>query len=560
MTPTPAHIEQARQMWEVATPQERVWLVQMWEEERAAQFTALVDTIAEDGEGAFGAFIRWAWPIVEPGGALVWEWPQELMASYLHRLMRFEITRLVICVPPGSAKSLLCSVMFPAYDWLHRPWIRALYTSTSAKVSQQDATRCRDIVSHPDYVRLAAAVAERLGGKAWTLKKGDQEKLAYKTTQQGQRMTHVMGGDLIGLRGHRQVVDDPMDVREVIEGTPERIAERCREANDVIFKKLSTRLNEGPGLTPTRLLVMQRLHPMDPAGAAIARGWTSLVLPMRYNSEMPPKFGGVQPEDPRTEPGELLMPTLFGAERVAELVEDLGEQALGQLDQQPKPKTKGTITRESFGYDYDIDPRIIARNAAWVSLSSDAARKGTVDSDYHTVHVWAEWNGELYCLYRWAGTVTYPQYEAKMDAVIRAWGAEVVRTAGEVLIEDAANGTTYMQARARGENLIHAKTLRPGAPYRCPNLAAFVPTRHRPGIDKSKQAAWDHFYRNVSRVHLPKSAEWDVDGLRDALVGDSSRVDDLDTVTQIIIWRTVVLPGQTSHVDLTEAEDAWFYG
>lgn len=109
MTPTPAHIEQARQMWEVATPQERVWLVQMWEEERAAQFTALVDTIAEDGEGAFGAFIRWAWPIVEPGGALVWEWPQELMASYLHRLMRFEITRLVICVPPriGQVAPLL---------------------------------------------------------------------------------------------------------------------------------------------------------------------------------------------------------------------------------------------------------------------------------------------------------------------------------------------------------------------------------------------------------------------------------------------------------------------
>ena len=51
----------------------------------------------------------------EPALVLQWNWHHDLIVDRLIALYMGDIRRLLICVPPRSLKSLLCSVVYPAW-------------------------------------------------------------------------------------------------------------------------------------------------------------------------------------------------------------------------------------------------------------------------------------------------------------------------------------------------------------------------------------------------------------------------------------------------------------
>lgn len=65
-------------------------------------------------------FVRRAWhesglePVTQP---LLWDWPLDAVCEHLEAVSRGKLTRLLINVPPGSLKSLLCNVFWPAWEW-----------------------------------------------------------------------------------------------------------------------------------------------------------------------------------------------------------------------------------------------------------------------------------------------------------------------------------------------------------------------------------------------------------------------------------------------------------
>ena len=61
----------------------------------------------------FYSFVQAAFPIVSGGEELLRNWHLEAMAYALTRVMRGEIRRLIINVPPRSLKSICASVAFP---------------------------------------------------------------------------------------------------------------------------------------------------------------------------------------------------------------------------------------------------------------------------------------------------------------------------------------------------------------------------------------------------------------------------------------------------------------
>jgi hypothetical protein len=65
----------------------------------------LVKVRAEQARRSYRSFIEQAWHIVEPGRPLVWGWAMEAIVEHLEALARRDLTRLVICVPPGFAKA-----------------------------------------------------------------------------------------------------------------------------------------------------------------------------------------------------------------------------------------------------------------------------------------------------------------------------------------------------------------------------------------------------------------------------------------------------------------------
>ena len=69
-------------------------------------------------ENSLIEFTRQAWHIVEPQAEFKDNWHLHLIADYLENLYDDpEASDLVINVPPGCMKSLLTSVMFPAWVW-----------------------------------------------------------------------------------------------------------------------------------------------------------------------------------------------------------------------------------------------------------------------------------------------------------------------------------------------------------------------------------------------------------------------------------------------------------
>src|SRR5215469_2096568 len=81
-------------------------------------------------------FVKQAWPLVEPATAILWNWHLDLICEYLEAVTDGDLTRLIINLPPRSGKSLLASVLWPAWVWCKRPESRWLSASYSAKLSE----------------------------------------------------------------------------------------------------------------------------------------------------------------------------------------------------------------------------------------------------------------------------------------------------------------------------------------------------------------------------------------------------------------------------------------
>ena len=68
-------------------------------------------------QGGFLEFVKYFWSTVEPVKEMAQGWILEAICEHLEACARGDITRLLINVPPGSSKSLLCSVFFTAWLW-----------------------------------------------------------------------------------------------------------------------------------------------------------------------------------------------------------------------------------------------------------------------------------------------------------------------------------------------------------------------------------------------------------------------------------------------------------
>lgn len=428
-------------------------------------------SLEKDRPDSLASFCRWCWPIVEPGRALKWNWHLDIIFHALQRQMLGDrdYRKLLIMVPPGTMKSLSVSVIAPAWEWLHEPTRQKLCIAGDDKLAVRDSRKTRNIIQNAEYRELAAEAARDRGEEPWALADDQNQKINFETSRRGFRQCLGINAHITGKRGDDITLDDLIDVKAIVRGTPEMVARRCQEVQTVVETVLPSRVNDMAQARWT--LIMQRLHVSDPAAHALKEGdWHVICLPMRYESEHP----NVHPDDPRSE-GELLFPAQFPEVEVKKLEVKLDRagkgQAAAQLQQRPGRIESGAVRREFFRERYTCRPEDIAATADEVWVSSDAAKKGNVNSDLHAIQVWARKGAKRYLLDRITDRMTYPEYERAMDGVIERWKRWLVQGGG-VLIEDQANGTTYMQMRANHYWFLHD----------------FQPTRDTQGRDKSKGA------------------------------------------------------------------------
>lgn len=276
-------------------------------------------------------FVREAWHVLEPTAQYSHNWHVDAICEHLEAVTAGQINRLLINVPPGSMKSLLVSVLWPAWEWsIGMRSMRYLTTSFAEDSVKRDTRKHRDLIRSEWFQALwPEVVLTRMG------------ETSFANSDTGTR-EGVPFGSLTSKRGDRLIIDDPHSVN-----TAESDAERATTVR--LFREGATnRLNDQE--KSAIVVVMQRLHERDISGAilSLGMGYEHLMLPMEYEPgrNSTTSIGFV---DPRRADGELLDPVRFPRSVVEDLKRDMGSYAFaGQYQQRPTPREGGLFKRSWF--------------------------------------------------------------------------------------------------------------------------------------------------------------------------------------------------------------------
>lgn len=282
---------------------------------------------------SLSAFVQAAWHVIEPGQPYSHNWHIDAMCEHLEAVSDGDIIRLLMNVPPGSMKSLLCGVFFPAYEWgpLGMPHLRYLGTSHKEPLAIRDNLKCRRLIESEWFqTRWPTPLVkdQNAKGKFENTSTGFREAMAFTS--------------MTGSRGDRVILDDPLSVDDA-NSEVER-----DNVNTTFRESLPTRLNNPKD--SAIIVVMQRLHEDDVSGLILSKdfGYEHLMIPMEFEPERL-CVTSIGWTDPRRKDGELMFPERFPREVVERDKVLLGAYAsAGQFQQRPAPKGGGILKRDMW--------------------------------------------------------------------------------------------------------------------------------------------------------------------------------------------------------------------
>jgi predicted phage terminase large subunit-like protein len=388
------------------------------------QSTRLLDAILRSD---LYSFLQAAFPIVSPGDTLLLNWHIEAMTYQLMRVMRGEITRLIITVPPRSLKSICASVAFPACVLGHDPTCRIIGVSYSEILARKHANDCRALMRSDMYRRVF---------RKTRISSAKDTELEVMTTAGGYRLATSVGGTLTGRGGNLIVIDDPMKPQDA----------QSQSARDAVWQwyrnTLLTRLDNKA--RDAIVVVMQRLHPDDLVGRLLEENegrewqdWLHLTLPAIAVEEESIPLGGDRYNERK--PDELLHP-----ERESQKVLDDIKRAMGSLDfaaqyqQEPVPPGGNLIKWSWFGF-YEQCPALLPDDR--IIVSWDTAMSSNELSDYSVCVVAHVRKDTVHILHVFRDRLEYPALKRKVIEIHERW-----RCSNRVLlIENKGSGMSLIQ-------------------------------------------------------------------------------------------------------------------
>jgi len=392
---------------------------------------ALPPFVAELLASDLAAFAKYVWPILEPRRTLHWSWHFDYLCEVLALVKQRELRRVIINVPPRTLKSTLITIIFPIWIWISEPEHRFLIASYSRCLSEDHSIKRRKVIQSRRFRRLFSDRFHLTGGR----NRVDQ----FMNDRGGEMTATSIGGTAQGRGCETAIVDDPISADRVPSD-----AERTT-ANNWFSSTLRTRLNEPA--TGAIILVMQRLHQLDPTGFLLEREpgmWTHVRIPLvaEENERWVFPLSGRILE--RTA-GEVLLPTRFTPSVINELRSDALVFA-GQQQQRPAPIEGNLIKRNHVRLYGGVDPRtgladeVAPRSFDMKLISVDCSFKDSPTSDYVAILVIGIKGSKRFVL---------DVVNARLDAA--ATEREIRRQhdrhrpVGAILIEDKANGPAVIQ-------------------------------------------------------------------------------------------------------------------
>ena len=422
-----------------------------------------------------------------------------LLIDKLEAIERGDIKRLMIFMPPGSAKSTYAGILFPSWYLGRHPGHLIIGAGYNQDIAERNSKRTRNTVAGTEFGRLFDA---RLSGDSASVSE-------WETTESGGFKAAGVGSGITGRRAHGALIDDPVKGRE------EADSKTIREKTVAWYKEdLWTRLLPGAW----QILIMTRWHEEDLAGwllsqaAAGGQQWEVLRLPMEAEGDDP--LG--------RSPGERLWPDWFTDEMVTEAKTDARRwSALYQ--QRPTPE-EGHFFRKDWIRWYDDAPR---RETLRIYGASDYAV--TAGGGDYTVHGVAglDANDDLWLLDWWrAQTDSATWVDALIGMIGRwrpiEWGEEadqIAKSLGPFIDKRVSESNVYCYRR---------------------------PLPHG-GADKAAKAQAIRGRLAQGKVYLPRNAPWAADLIAEMLTFPAGRNDDQVDVLSVFGRMLSEMAGPRAH-------------
>jgi predicted phage terminase large subunit-like protein len=463
-------------------------------------------------------FIAKCFGTLNPGSDYLPNWHIEAIAWKLEQVRLGHIKRLIITMPPRSAKSISASVAFPAFIHGHDPTKEIITVSYAQSLASK---------LHNDYrTILTSEWCKELFPDARIDPKKETEQ-EVRLTRRGVRLATSVGGVLTGRGADIIIIDDPLKADDAH-------SEALRnKVNEWYSSALVSRINHKT--TGAIVIVTQRLHVDDLVGhvTEFDDSWTVLNLPAIAQEDQQISVGPKKYH--KRSKGTLLHPARETQSVLDELKLNIGSAAFeAQYQQSPVPPGGHLFKREWLKY-YPFLPEITDDDTVFQSW--DTASKTGLQNDWSVGTTWLYKNGHYYLMDVVRDKLNYPDLKARMIAAVEKHKPWLI------LIEDTGVGTGLIEdLRSQGFDVI--------------DISATQAKEARANIQTPKFES--------GRVWLPEKAPWLSELETELLAFPAGRHDDqVDSIVQALAYDGVE-KGTVTYININRPNrdwrDPWSYG
>lgn len=424
-----------------------------------------------------------------------------LIIDELEKVERGEVKRLMLLLPPGSAKSTYASVEFPPWFLGRNPDKNVIAASHTYDLAERFGRKARNVVGSKEFTNVFE----------FGLSQDSQAAGKWETTRGGEYFAVGIGGNVTGRRADLAIIDDPVKSREAAD------SERQRETDwQWYVHDFSTRLKPNA----RQILIMTRWHEDDLGGRILARDgdqWRVVKLPMEcddYNDPLGRKIG------------ERLWPDWFTEEMVATAKKDM--RSWNALYQQNPIPEEGNFFKKDWFIEYEASQ--LPSTLHIYGTSDFAVTDGSGDYTEHGIFG-VDYDGDVWVLDWWYG-----------------------QTAPDVWIDSMADLINdHKPMTWFGEAGPIRRSVEPFMKKRLSDRRAFAHFEWMPSIhDKATRARSIQALASMGKVKIPKDKPWTAHVMTQLLQFPAGKHDDavdafslmgrgLDFVRKASTWRTDTL-------------------
>ena len=359
------------------------------------------------------------------------------IANKLTKLVlgKLDKPNLMILMPPRCAKTDLANQTFVEWAMSFFPDSEFIDTSYGSDLATDNAVAIRDTLSSDWYQSMVddiwGARMEMRGSKAagrqdhfFTLDGG-----IVKAVGRGGAATGFGAGKLRQEFGGAIIIDDPLKANEA------RSAAARKEAYAHISGTLKSRRNRQDDPPTPMVLIMQRLHPEDPAGMLLREErdeWD--VLQIAAHDEL----------------SRVIWPGRLSMKILDQLRETDPDTYWAQYMQEPSQSARAIFKEEWWRYWKDKTE--VERRITLKIITADTAFEAKTSADWSVFQVWGfEGTSGMYLMDQIRGQWEFPDLVTNVKRLLAKHTARQhgVTPASELWIENKASGISLVQSLRR---------------------------------------------------------------------------------------------------------------